>query len=263
LPSPDPQLRPDERVALHSAIRGILLFLFFVGTLALRNLSWLPFRSLGSRLAVTGKEELYYTNITEAEARRVGQALKECKYFDGTTRKTVQVAQRDNWVVLNFVVQDRVWDNPEMVAGFRVVSLQVAAQAFDGRPVEVHLCDQYLRVKKTLRLAEESLGRRLVVGPQQEIYYRDVPLDDARKLLTMLKQMGYFSDQQATTVIVARDASGVKVSFVLMPGTWDDPAVIHEIEEVGRRLRREVFADAAEVRLLDELLRVKKTLAVR
>jgi serine/threonine protein kinase len=114
-------------------------------------------------------------------------------------------------------------------------------------------------------LAEENrLGNRLAVSPYEEIYYRNVSKEDARKLGVLLQRIHVFDGFGHRTVLVAREADVVKLTFVVAEGFWNDPAAVRDFEEVGQMVRREVFGNAPmEVHLADSQLNVKKTLAIR
>jgi hypothetical protein len=262
-PPPDDWVVTPPRLGVGRIVLGILTVAAIVGALIFFRDRSLRGR-FGQRLAVTDKEEIYYKDVTAEEALRLGQALKELGYFNGTTRKTVQLSQQDDAYVIAFVVQEGTWNNAEAVDAVRLLGLQLAARTFDGRPVEVRLCDQSMREKKSLDLGNESLGKRLAVSPQEEIYYRDVKEEQARRLGELLQQIKYFDGQGPRTVLVARDAAGVKLTFVVMEGFWNDAEMLREIQALGQQIRREIFGnEAAEIRLSDERLRVKKTLPLR
>jgi hypothetical protein len=219
--------------------------------------------SPGRRLAVNDKEEIYYKDVREDDARRLSQVLKEMGFFNGSTYKTVQLSRKDNRYVLAFVVLDGTWNNPDAVEELRLVSMQIAARIFDGQPLEIRLCDQRMREKKSL-LVNECLGRCLVVGPKEEIYYRDVKEDEARKLGEVLKQLRHFNGQSPCTVLVVREAGEVKLTLVVMEGIWNADEVVRDCQALGWQIRQQVFGnEALEVRLADERLRVKKTLPIR
>lgn len=95
------------------------------------------------------EEEVYFEDgATEAEARKVGEALKKAGYFDDTGAATVTLARSGGGYTLEFVVQDGAWNDAEVVTTLRQVGDEVSKDALDGKPVAVRLCDWKFQVKK-------------------------------------------------------------------------------------------------------------------
>lgn len=221
------------------------------------------FRGHGDRIAVTDKEEVYYKNVSWEEACQLGQVLKDLQFFDGNTRKTVQLSRRDNCAIVSFVVQDGAWNNADTVEYLRYVVLLVSARLYEGQPIEVRLCDKHLKVMKTLRLDQETLGKRLEYSAREEIFYKGMTEEDARKLGDVLKQLGRFNGEHDRTLLVARDAEGVKISFVVGEGAWNDDAAVEDFKNLGRLIRLQIFQDSPlEVRMTDERLALKKKIPI-
>jgi hypothetical protein len=266
-PTPLWPLTPAERSVarprrwIGRVVLGVLAGAF-VGVIIFFGRGLLP-GGLGQRLAVTATEEVYYKDVKEDDARLLGRTLKELGYFNGGTRKTVQLSRKDNRYVIAFVIQEGAWTDPDAVEELRLLGLQVAARIYDGQPVEVRLCDQHMSVKKSL-LVNESLGRCLVVSPREEIYYRDVKEDEARQLGELLKQLQHFNGQGPCAVLVAREAGEVKLTLVVLEGIWNDEEAVRHCQALGWQIRRQVFGnEALEMRLADQRLRIKKALPIR
>src|SRR5262249_46936511 len=84
-----------------------------------------------------------------------------------------------------------------------------------------------------------------------------------RNLGALLQRSRYFDGRAAGVVTVARDAAGVKLTFIVPQGAWEDPGAVGDFQALGRQIRSDLFADAAtEVRLADGHLKVMKTLPV-
>jgi hypothetical protein len=256
--------RPPRRVV--GKVIGALLFIAALIFLAIRLGQGFLGAGMGHRLAVTDTEELYYRDVSEEDAQRLGQALKDVGYFTGGGRKTVQISRQDNRYVLALVVKHGTWDMPDMADSMRLLGLQLSARVFNGEPVEVRLCDERMREKKSVKL-DETLGKLLIfraaVQGAEEIFYRGVTEAEARTLGNFLMQKQYFGGQGARTVLLTRDADGMKVTLVVAGGTWNNAEADQDFRMLGGQMRRELFGNAAtEVRLADEQLRVKKRLPI-
>jgi hypothetical protein len=101
----------------------------------------------GNRLEYNGRELYYTSSVTEAQARKLAEYLVSIGFFNGN-RYSVQLNKGGS------IYEVRVWtkEGTEKNSGIasdknlcRFISLNV----FDGKPVEVHLCDTNM---KTLRV---------------------------------------------------------------------------------------------------------------
>lgn len=93
--------------------------------------------------------QLFYTStITEAEANSVGNYLIKNKFADGV-KKTVQLNKSGNTYEFRMVVKKGIEQDEEYLAAFKVLAAQISADVFNGKQVDIHLCDEYL---KTLRV---------------------------------------------------------------------------------------------------------------
>jgi hypothetical protein len=106
---------------------------------------------LDKKVDFGGGEEVYYTkDTTEAEARALGAFLREVGFFNKSGPKSVRLSRAGNRMVVAFVVQNWVLNDAKVQQEFRTIGKQASDKAFNGRPVEVQLCDEYFQVKKKL-----------------------------------------------------------------------------------------------------------------
>ena len=71
-------------------------------------------------------------------------------FFDGQGAKTVQVSRADGKVIVSFVVLRTALNNPEALTWFRELARGLSQEVFEGVPVKIHLCDETLKVMKTV-----------------------------------------------------------------------------------------------------------------
>jgi hypothetical protein len=190
---------------------------------------------LGQWLAVSPREDIYYQNITEAEARNLGEQLKQLQHFDGKADRIVMVMRDSTGITFTFHIPAEHWNNPDTVAGLRLAGLELAARVFEGRPVEVRLCNHDLTDTKTLKLANEGLGKWLAVSAREDIYYQGVTEAEARQLGALLQQIQYFDGKTGGLVTVARDAEGVKLTIPVKEEAWNDPRTIGDCQALGHK----------------------------
>ncbi len=91
------------------------------------------------------KADLYYTSqVTEAEAKKVGEFLIKFEYFEGTP-KSVQLNKSGGVYEFRAVVKKDIEKDPKMVEGFREMGKAISEEALNKAKVVVHLCDTNLK----------------------------------------------------------------------------------------------------------------------
>ncbi len=209
----------------------------------------------GSKVVVGSKDNVYYSgSATKQDAEALGAALKADGFF--TDRgATVLLSKGNDGTVVSFVVQDGIWGQPDMVAGFEEVGRQVAPSV-GGFPIKVRLTNTQQQTKK-----EVTVGR-LLVGTKDHVYYLgSATASDATAVANALKAVSYFQDHGAD-VFLAKDESGTTVSFVVAEGLWDNPQDVAECQGLVRQSLAPVLGVPITVRLLNSNLEMKKAMVI-
>jgi hypothetical protein len=109
---------------------------------------------------------------------------------------------------------------------------------------------------------EEGMGKKLTFGAGEEVYYTSgVTEAEARQLGGALQSEGYFNGKGAKTVQVSKQGDRYVVSFVLQPGAWNKPDVLHAFGQFRPQLSQKAFGGKpVELRLCDENMETKKTI---
>jgi hypothetical protein len=98
------------------------------------------------------QEVVYEDGATEAEARAVGDALKEQGYFGANGAAAVRLTKNGEVYELGFVVKDGTWNDDEMIKGFREIGANVRERALPGKRVRVLLLNEWMLTKRTLEI---------------------------------------------------------------------------------------------------------------
>jgi hypothetical protein len=141
---------------------GLLCGLVSVGVAVGCGLAYDAFftQGLGQRVLFGTEEEVYYRGgATEAQARAVGRVLQQQRYFDGIGGKTVQVSRAGDGYSVAFVVQQGHWNKPDVSDYFQDLGRRLSGEVFDGAPVEVRLCDEWMNTRKTIAASREPMRR--------------------------------------------------------------------------------------------------------
>jgi hypothetical protein len=130
-------------------ITRILIAVVLIGIALLRITSW---NNYGKELTFNGGELYYTSQVTEADAKKLGEYLVKEKFFDGT-RKTVQLNKNGGTYEFRMVMIKDGEKAPNTVETFTAVAKELGENVFNGGKVVVHLCDDRL---KTLRVIPEK-----------------------------------------------------------------------------------------------------------
>jgi hypothetical protein len=109
------------------------------------GLDWAPKVTFGP-----GEEVYYRGGAQEDEARRLGQQLQACEFFDGKGPKTVVLTYEGHRILVSVVVLPWARDDPRAIALLEEIGRGISGDVFDGRPVQMRLCNEYLRAFRTL-----------------------------------------------------------------------------------------------------------------
>jgi len=108
-----------------------------------------PMKDLGTTLEFQGGELRFRTPVTEAQARPVGDSLLKQGFFADGTASVQLLSSGPQKFTLQFVVNDGAWDKDDVVKAFATVGGGIARDALKGASVQVDLCDDMWRVKKS------------------------------------------------------------------------------------------------------------------
>ncbi len=107
--------------------------------------------SYGTKLEY-GKGELYYTkNVTEAEAKKLGDYLTKIKFYEGDG-KTAQLDKSGDTYQFRLVVKEGLDKDEKYIAAGQEAAVEFSKNVFDGAKVEVHLCDNQLKTLKVVTM---------------------------------------------------------------------------------------------------------------
>jgi tetratricopeptide (TPR) repeat protein len=134
----------------------VVLFALFGTALAL-NLAGLSPSAYGKRLLFNAGELYYKPPVTEQQARRLGEYLVGTHFFDGK-RKTLQLARPGDTPQVRVVVKEGLERDQQMVEQFRQFGIELSRKVFDGAPLEIHLCDQWMKTLTTVSAAPAQTG---------------------------------------------------------------------------------------------------------
>lgn len=104
----------------------------------------------GEKLEYNGGEIYYTKNVTEAEAKKLGEYLVKQEFFDGK-EKTVQLDKQGGTYQFRMVVVEDKRNDESTLEIFKTFASQISAAVFDKAPVEIHVCNEKLETLKVVK----------------------------------------------------------------------------------------------------------------
>lgn len=183
-----------------------------------------------------GQGEIYYGGqVSEEEARRVGEYLFQQEYFSDEHPSTVELHYGEGRYELGFVIDPQYAEVPLWVMGFGELGDQISREILAGRPVAVILYDSML---DPIKLA--PLTGVLLFGKNELYYSEPATAADAQAVGESLTTIGFFSDDSALSVHLAREDDTYQLKFVIDTSRALDP----ETQSAFREISRFVASDA-------------------
>jgi len=209
------------------------------------------------------KDQVQYSGTaTYAEAIALGNALKADGYFQDRG-VTVLLSKGSSGTIISYVVQDGVWNKPDMVSGFETVTRDVASTV-GGLPVEMRLVNSAETVEKDeIVTAQANSSSMVTIGTKDQVQYSGTATyAEAISLGNALKQADYLQDR-GVTVLLSKGASGTVISYVVQDGIWNNPTMVSGFETLTRDVASTVGGLPVEMRLVSTLLVVEKDEAIK
>lgn len=187
------------------------------------------------------RSELYYTEpVTRAVASSVGEHLVRQHFFSDETAATVKLIQKEERYQLGFVINPAHSEKLWIAIQFGVMGSDIGREVLAGKPIDVALYDQQLKLIKIV-----PASARLLYG-KGELYYTDpINVNEAQAMGSWLMQSGFFSESRATAVHFGREQGVYQFRFVVDPSILDDPQVTDAFIELSRAIAAQVLGGEA------------------
>ena len=190
-------------------MRKILLLLLPV-TLLLASCDL--FNNYGKKVKI-GENEVYYKGdgVTEAEAKKLGDYLKQEQYFSDSSKKSVQLLKEGSEYVVKLVVdKDKVdLKNDPLMNQYWIMQALFSENVFNNAKTKIVLADTKLKDIHTI----DPLTK-ITVG-QFSLYLKgnDVSEAQAKKVAALLEEKKYFGNAQEAIMMEKKNGTYV-LNFV-------------------------------------------------
>ena len=95
--------------------------------------------------------ELYYTdNVTESDAKKLGDYLVKSGFFNGR-KITVQLDKSGATYQFRMVVQPEKQNDEATMVLMKAFASEISEEVFNNAPTELHICDDQLKTIRVLK----------------------------------------------------------------------------------------------------------------
>jgi membrane associated rhomboid family serine protease len=206
-----------------------------------------------------GNLEVFYTNgATKAEADRLAAYLVK-EWGVTPTTISVQLKKAGEGYQFRMVVKKDSQKDPNAQKQLEILGAMISRDVFEGAPIEVHACDEYLKTLKAFPPRPDI--RYGVVEGKVEVYFAaDVSKADAQRFAKYIASVHGIVPSQLSFKLANRGPI-VEVHMVIRPEVLNDPAVIADLRRLRNDIAANVFPNATvEMHLCDQFLNVARVL---
>lgn len=108
-------------------------------------------QNYGTEKEFNGVSLFYTENVTEDEADKLIDYLKENKFDDGS-EKAIQLEKEGDTYQFRMVIKEGYDEKEDFLQLAKYIASELSVEVFDNAPVEVHLCDKYLETLKVIEM---------------------------------------------------------------------------------------------------------------
>jgi len=231
----------------------------------------------GKTVTIGTKDQIIYSgSATKDQATALGNALKAAGYLQDRG-VSVLLKKSSSSTVIGYVVQDGVWEKPDMVTDFEIITRGVAPTV-GGLPIDMQLMNSTEVVEKDEVVtaqadtntnttppqnqnppppAADTTGTVTIGTKDQIIYSGQATQEQATALGNALKQAGYFQDR-GVTVLLNKNANTTIISYVVQDGVWNRTDMVNDFEIITRGVASTVGGLPIDMRLINSTEVVEK-----
>ncbi len=103
----------------------------------------------GTKLDFNGGELFYTSNVTEGDAKKLGDFLVKQKVFGGN-RATVQLDKSGSTFQVRMVITREKQNDAEYEGLLKAFAGQISSEVFNNASTEIHICDDTLKTLKVV-----------------------------------------------------------------------------------------------------------------
>jgi len=99
-------------------------------------------------LTYTNNHIFYTNNVTETQAKELGDYLKTKSYFASNTQIDLKIDKQEDMYVLSLVVKEDYLTNEDFINSMKAFSKELSQKVFENDKVRINFCDDRFKALK-------------------------------------------------------------------------------------------------------------------
>lgn len=262
--------------------------LYFLSTILLLSVFALTSCSnYGKKIKISGtKGEVYYKGegVTESDAMKVGDYLKETSFFGNEKGASVQLTKIGERFVMRFVYSKDYYEKTKgLEKVFQTIGVKMSETIFNGSKVDIILTDSNFNDFKSIPY-DETAGttpeepKGPLEGPKDEgeavlskddfdhdkaggvdFFWKGISDQESKTIADYIVQNGSFAGGTAE-IYMTKEGERYILSFPVKLEYQQDASTISEIEKISKDIKDNVFPNSPYTfRMTDSQLKAVKS----
>jgi hypothetical protein len=231
----------------------------------------------GKKVKIEGtKGEVYYKDgATAAEAKKIGDFLKETGFLSKDKVASIQLVKEGNDYVVRFVYNKEFYEKtPDLEDLFKVYGARMSKDLFGGQKVNIALSDNKFKDFKKIPYDEASAKTlELDVANEPfvkadfdsdtaggvEFYWKGISDEESKTIADYIVKTGFFSGGTAE-IYMSKHGDRYLLRFPVKKEYQQDAPTINAVEKIAKDIKENVFTDRPYTfQMTDENLNVLKS----
>lgn len=219
----------------------------------------------GKKMKVEGtKGEVYYKGdgVTEDDAKKLGDFLKEQQFFNNEKGASVQLMKEGEEYTVRFVYDKKVYDTLKGAEeAFKLLAIKASKDLFGDKKVKIALANKTFKDFTTIPY-DEALAKSLEnPGPEKngniiakedfehdtaggiDFYWYGISDQESATIAEHIVEAKYFPGP-ITELYMTKENERFIIRFPINETTRANPSALATIENVSKQIRDNLFANA-------------------
>jgi len=233
--------------------------------------------NFGEKVSISGtKAEVYYKGdgVTEAEAIKVGDFLKEVGFLSTDKAASIQLEKNGETYVVRFVYDKEYYEKTVgLESVFKMFGVKMSKELFDNKKVIIALADKYFKDYKSIPFDEATALNEKKPETGEAVtnefdhktigdvtfYWKDISIQESKTISEYIAKNGAFEGGHSE-IYISKDDDRVLLRFPVKEEYENDLATIKEIKKVSADIKENVFPnDPYTFQMTNEKLVAVKT----
>jgi hypothetical protein len=218
----------------------------------------------GKKIKVEGtKGEVFYKGdgVTEDDAKKTGEFLKNQNYFTADKGASVQVSKEGEAYNLRFVYNKDVYDSLKGAdVAFKIIGVKASKELFGGKKVNISLANKTFKDFKTIPYDEATAKSMEEPNPSDNetvikkedydhdtagginFYWKGISDEESKTIADYIVKNGAFAGGKSE-IYMTKEGDRYVLKFPVIESATNNPDYLAQVEKVTKDIKDNVFPD--------------------